>query len=91
MVVEQNTNAILGLQNQAVKALLNTMMLVFSVMMLTLICFASRLSFRIKRLNHDVTTMVSGEGRVADHFVQGVKLDELGELRRKVLLNYSSG
>ncbi|MFT7414137.1 MAG: two-component system sensor histidine kinase ChvG [Methylophagaceae bacterium] len=82
VVVEQNTNAILELQNQAVKTLLNTMMLVFSVMVMTLIGFASRLSFRIKRLNYDVATMVSGEGRVAGNFVQGIERDELGELRQ---------
>jgi len=82
VVVEQNTNAILGLQNQAVRALLNTMLLVFAIMLVTLIGFASRLSFRIKRLNKDVATMVSGEGRVAGHFVQGIERDELGELRQ---------
>jgi two-component system, OmpR family, sensor histidine kinase ChvG len=82
VIVEQNTNAILGLQNQAVKALLNTMLLVFAIMLVTLIGFASRLSFRIKRLNHDVAKMVSGEGRVAGHFIHRIEHDELGELRQ---------
>lgn len=82
VVVEQNTNAILGLQNQAVKALLNTMLLVFAIMLITLIGFASRLSFRIKRLNQDVTKMVNGEGRVDGHFIHRIEQDELGELRR---------
>lgn len=82
VVVEQNTNAILGLQNQAVKALLNTMMLVFTIMVVVFIGFATRLSFRINRLNNDVTAMVSGEGRLAGPFSQGIERDELGELRQ---------
>lgn len=82
VVAEQNTNAILGLQNQAVKALLNTMMLVFAIMVLILIGFASRLSYRINRLNRDVAKMVSGEGKVAGHFELGTDRDELGELRQ---------
>ena len=82
VIVEQNTNAILGLQNQAVKALLNTMTLAFVVMLVILIGFASRLSFRINRLNRDVAMMVSGEGRLAGHFRKGSEVDELGELRQ---------
>lgn len=81
VVVEQNTNSILGLQNQAVKALLNTMILGFIVMLVILIGFASRLSFRINRLNLDVAAMVSGEGRLAGNFVKRSERDELGELR----------
>jgi dedicated sortase system histidine kinase len=82
VVVEQNTNAILGLQNQAVKTLLNTMMLVFSFMLVIFIGFASRLSFRINRLNRDVAIMVSGEGRLAGQFAGRNESDELGELRQ---------
>ncbi len=82
VIVEQNTNAILGLQNQAVKALLNTMTLAFVVMLVILIGFASRLSFRINRLNRDVAMMVSGEGRLAGYFRKGSEVDELGELRQ---------
>lgn len=82
VVVEQNTNAILGLQNQAVKTLLNTMMLVFTIMLIVFIGFASRLSFRINRLNRDVAAMVSGDGRLTGQFTQGDEADELGELRQ---------
>lgn len=82
IVAEQNTNAILGLQNKAVVTLLNTTMLVFAIVIAILIGFASRLSFRIRRLNRDVSSVVSGDGRVSGRFSQRVEYDELGELRR---------
>jgi len=82
VVAEQNTNAILGLQNQAVTALLNTTLLVFVIVVAVLIGFASRLSFRIRRLNRDVSSVITGEGKVTKQFSQRVEYDELGELRQ---------
>jgi len=82
IVAEQNTNVILGLQNQAVTALLNTTMLVLALVLIILIGFASRLSFRIRRLNRDVSSVVNGDGRLTKQFSQRVEYDELGELRQ---------
>jgi len=82
IVAEQNTNVILGLQNKAVTALLNTTMLVLALVLVVLLGFASRLSFRIRRLNRDVSSVVNGEGRVTKQFSQRVEHDELGELRQ---------
>lgn len=82
IVAEQNTNAILGLQNQAVKTLLNTTLAVFAVVIFILLAFASRLSFRIRRLNRDVSSVVNGDGRVSGQFSGRVEYDELGELRQ---------
>jgi len=82
IVAEQNTNAILGLQNQAVTALLNTTIVVLVLVIAVLIGFASRLSFRIRRLNRDVSSVVSGDGRVEKQFSSRVEYDELGELRQ---------
>lgn len=81
IVAEQNTNAILLLQNEAVKTLLNTTLLVFAILVLILLGFASRLSYRIRRLNRDVANVVSNDGRLTDQFDQRVEYDELGELR----------
>ncbi len=82
IVAEQNTNAILGLQNKAVTALLNTTMLVLVIVVTILIGFASRLSFRIRRLNKDVSAVVNGDGRLSKQFSQRIEYDELGELRQ---------
>ncbi|MBL1320529.1 MAG: hypothetical protein COA63_005635 [Methylophaga sp.] len=82
VVVEKNTNTIMGLQNKAVKTLLNTSLWVMAVAFIVLIGFASRLSFRIRRLNRDVSAIVSGDGRMSGVLKQRAEYDEIGELRQ---------
>jgi two-component system, OmpR family, sensor histidine kinase ChvG len=82
VVAEKNTNTILVLQNQAVKGLLNTTLILFSIVVIVLFGFASRLSFRIKRLNRDIALAVNQEGRVLGDFLENNEADELGELRQ---------
>ncbi len=82
IVAEKNTNTIMGLQNKAVKTLVNTSLWVMALALIVLIGFASRLSFRIRRLNRDVSAVVSGEGRVSGVLAQREEYDELGELRQ---------
>jgi len=82
VVAEKNTNTILVLQNQAVKGLLNTSLILFSIVVIVLFGFASRLSFRIKRLNRDIALAVNQEGRVLGDFLANNEADELGELRQ---------
>jgi two-component system, OmpR family, sensor histidine kinase ChvG len=82
VVAEKNTNTILILQNQAVKTLLNTSFILFSIVVIVLLGFASRLSFRIHRLNRDIALAVNQEGRVSGDFLVSNETDELGELRQ---------
>ncbi|PHS69742.1 MAG: hypothetical protein COB23_05625 [Methylophaga sp.] len=82
IVVEKNTNSILALQNKAVKTLLNTTLFVVAIVMIVLLGFAGRLSFRIGRLNRDVADAVNYDGRVTGQFSHRVESDELGELRQ---------
>lgn len=82
IVAEKNTNTIMGLQNSAVKRLLNTSLWVIALALLVIISFASRLSFRIRRLNCEVSAVVSGDGRVSGVLMQREEYDELGELRQ---------
>jgi two-component system, OmpR family, sensor histidine kinase ChvG len=82
VVTEKNTNTILVLQNQAVKALLNTSLILFSIVVIVLFGFASRLSFRIHRLNRDIAQAVNHEGRLSGDFLANNEADELGELRQ---------
>lgn len=81
VLAERNINSIVGLQNQAVKTLLNTSLWVMAIALAVLIGFASRLSFRIKRLNREVSAVINGEGRVSGSLVKRQEYDELGELR----------
>ncbi|PCJ31934.1 MAG: hypothetical protein COA90_04760 [Gammaproteobacteria bacterium] len=82
VIVEQNTNAILGLKNEAVKSLFQTTALAFIAVIILLLGFASRLSFRIRRLNSDVAQIVSGDGRLSGKMATRIEHDELGELRQ---------
>lgn len=82
VVVEKNTNNIISLQNKAVRGLLNTSLWVMAIAILVLIGFASRLSFRIRRLNRDVSAVVSRDGRVSGTLKQRSEYDEIGELRQ---------
>jgi len=82
VVAEKNTNAILALQNQAVKTLLNTSLIMFSIVVVALLGFASRLSLRIRRLNRDIAQAVNQEGHVSGDFLANNEKDELGELRQ---------
>jgi two-component system sensor histidine kinase ChvG len=82
VVAEKNTNFILALQNQAVKTLLNSSLILFSIVVIVLLGFASRVSFRIRRLNRDIAQAVNQEGRVSGNFLVNNELDELGELRQ---------
>ena len=82
IVAEKNTNTILALQNQAVKTLLNTSLIMFAIVVVVLLGFASRLSLRIRRLNRDIAQAVNQEGRVAGDFLTSNEYDELGELRQ---------
>lgn len=83
VVVEQNTNGILALQNKAITTLLLTTAVVFVTVVIILFGFASRLSFRIRRLNKDVSIAVSGDGRLLKKFTKRNEYDELGELRNE--------
>ncbi len=82
VVAEKNTNAIMGLQNQAVKKLLSSTLWLLAIAIIILIGFASSLSFRIRRLNRDVSAVVSGDGRVSGVLAPRVEYDEIGELRQ---------
>ncbi|OUR71090.1 hypothetical protein A9Q78_10760 [Methylophaga sp. 41_12_T18] len=82
VVVEKNTNAILAIQNEAMKALLDTTLLVIFIVVVVLFGFASYLSIRIRRLNRDIALAVNDDGRVSGCFDIKNEYDELGELRQ---------
>jgi len=82
VVAEKNTNAILAVQNEAMKELLNTTMLVLLIVVVILFGFASRLSLRIHRLNRDIANAVNSDGRVSDFIDKQNEYDELAELRQ---------
>jgi two-component system sensor histidine kinase ChvG len=82
VVVEQTSNRIVTLQNQAMTTLLNTTLVVFIAATLFLIMFASRLSNRIRRLHQDAELAISADGRVQGSIQQSSSGDEIGDLSR---------
>lgn len=81
VMVEQNSNAILTLQNRALETLFNVTLVVFLAATLGLLLFASRLSARVRRLRNETEAAISPDGRLCMTQVQGAEAkDELGDL-----------
>jgi len=81
VMVEQNSNAILTLQNRALETLFNVTLVVFLAATLGLLLFASRLSARVRRLRNETEAAISPDGRLRTTRVQGAQArDELGDL-----------
>lgn len=86
VVVEETTNNIQMIQRHATKSLLNKTIFVFTAVTLLLLAFATRLSFRLRRLSHEAEHAIDEHGRVVADFTASRASDEIGELSR----NYAS-
>lgn len=82
IVVEETTNSIQTLQRDAMAALFNRSIAVFVGVSLMLLIFASRLSFRIRRLRDLAERAIDPHGRVVGVISGGSASDEIGDLSR---------
>ncbi len=82
VVVEETTNEILAERNRAFEKLLAAMGAVGLLGGAALLLFASRLSFRIRRLRDQVERAIDRQGRVADGIQGSSARDEIGDLAR---------
>jgi len=82
VVVEQTSNDIQTLQNNALESLLNMTLLVFISAMLFLLLFATRLSGRIRSLHKQAETAISEDGRIHGPIQPSMAGDEIGDLSR---------
>lgn len=83
VVVEETTNAVLTLRNQALEKLLTSVLAVFFIVMLILLLFASRLSYRIRKLRNEAEAAIDAKGRVLSGLQQSARVnDEIGDLSR---------
>ena len=83
VVVEETTNAMLTIRNQALEKLLTRVLGVFLVVILALLLFASRLSYRIRRLRNEAEAAIDLKGRVRGSLQQSAQAnDEIGDLSR---------
>ena len=84
VAIEQTSNAILLIQNRAMEILINLSALAFIVASIVLLAFATRLSFRVRRLRDATEQAITPDGRVVGVIKTVHAGDEIGDLSRSV-------
>ncbi len=84
IAIEETTNNILLMQNQAMEILINLSMLTFAIATIVLLGFASRLSYRVKKLRDSAEAAISHDGKVQGDIPVTQSLDEIGDLNRSI-------
>jgi len=82
VVVEESSHSIQTIQRQAVASLFNKSVLVFSVVIVSLLLFATHLSIRLRRLRNQAETAIDINGRVTTTQIGSQGHDEIGDLSR---------
>ena len=82
VMVEENSSGIQVLQRNAMASLFNKTAVVFFLVVVLLLLFASRLSYRIKRLSQQADAAIDDNGRVVGEFRADNSGDEIGDLSR---------
>jgi len=82
--IEETSNSILILQNRAVEILINLSLLALAVTALTVFAFATRLSFRVKKLSDNAEHAIGSDGRVIAEIRPSKATDEIGDLSRTI-------
>lgn len=82
VVVEETTNNIQMLQRNALVSLVNKTLLVFLLITLLLLIFATRLSIRLRRLSAEADRAIDDHGRVTGTITTSSAGDEIGDLSR---------
>lgn len=86
VIVEETSNSIQTVQRQAIANLVNKTLLVFSVVTVLLLVFASRLSIRLRHLRNQAETAIDANGRVTTSKIGSDAKDEIGDLSRSFSL-----
>lgn len=84
VAIEETSNSILILQNRAVEILINLSLLALLVTALTVFAFATRLSFRVKKLRDNAEHAIGDDGRVVGEVATSKASDEIGDLSRSI-------
>ncbi len=83
VVVEETTNAIQTIQQQAMATLFNKTIVIFLLVTLLLLVFATRLSIRLRGLSHQAETAIDRHGKVVTTEVSSPSSDEIGDMSRR--------
>jgi two-component system sensor histidine kinase ChvG len=82
VIVEENTDAIVSLGNRAFQQLAAVTLIAFGAVALVLLLFASRLSWRLRRLRDEAENAIDSKGRVRGLATAEYANDEIGDLSR---------
>jgi two-component system, OmpR family, sensor histidine kinase ChvG len=82
VVVEENTDAIVSLGNRAFQQLAAVTLIAFAAVALVLLLFASRLSWRLRRLRDEAENAIDSKGRIRELVTAEHANDEIGDLSR---------
>ena len=82
VIVEENTDAIVSLGNRAFQQLTAVTLIAFSVVALVLLLFASRLSWRLRRLRDEAANAIDSKGHIRGLATAEHANDEIGDLSR---------
>jgi dedicated sortase system histidine kinase len=86
VIVEQSSNNILSLQHHVLENVIATTFIVFLLVALTLIVFATRLAWRIRRLRNSAEEVIGPKGELLEtrQLPEAGSRDELGDLSRGI-------
>ena len=82
VVAEQTTNGIRTLRNRALERLFTVILAVMLVGTVALFLFASRISFRIRKLRDQTEQAIDAHGKIIGSIVPARTRDEIGDLSR---------
>jgi len=82
VAIEETSNTILLLQNQAMEILINLSILTFLIAFILLLSIAIRLSSRIRKLRDETEQSISADGKVSGGISSSSSQDEIGDLSR---------
>ncbi|MGD8570532.1 MAG: proteobacterial dedicated sortase system histidine kinase [Gammaproteobacteria bacterium] len=84
VAIEETSNSILILQNRAVEILINLSLLALLVTAFTVFAYATRLSFRVRKLRDSADQAIGSDGRVMGTIKASKASDEVGDLSRSM-------
>ncbi|OOE65085.1 proteobacterial dedicated sortase system histidine kinase [Salinivibrio sp. IB868] len=82
VIVEETTNGIRSLRNEALETLFSVMLAVICTGVLLLLLFGSHIAKRLRRLQHEADHAIDSQGRVTGHITTTHSHDEIGRLSR---------
>ena len=85
VVVEQTTNGIRTLRNQALEKQFNFILAVIVLGIVSFFLIASRISSRIRRLRDDTENAIDANGKIVGQIPASTSSDEIGDLSRTFL------